>query len=192
MPIHESPSDLVRAGLAAHVAGEWGALAALLDAASLDRWCQEFIIASTGGVAFEELRRELPGVRTVEELAQLSSVELLMRFLDASDPVTEMNRTVAAAYAAVGIERPSNTIQRRSARNFEIVNEKPRSKNKALVTFREEGAPDGVEKTWSVRRDRTGQWWLRMTSDVVHLPGVHIDYIDDPVVIAYLQRYSEQ
>lgn len=190
MPIHESPSDLVRAGLAAHVAGEWGALAALLDAASLDRWCQ--VIADTRGVAFEELRRKLPGVRTVEELAQLSSMELLMRFLDASDPVSEMNRTVAAAYAAAGIERPSNTIKRRSDRNFEIINEKPLSKNKALVTFHEEGAPDGVEKTWSVRCDRTGQWWLRMTSDVVHLPGVHIDYIDDPVVIAYLERYSEQ
>jgi hypothetical protein len=209
---------VVRAGLAAHVAGDWHQLASLIEPSSLEEWRLAFVHTHTHVRSAEEWQDKLPkasraaverlaeqeaapireflarmgdyvaDTHTLEDLAKLSSAELLVRVLQQTDPIDRINRFSDRAYSAAGIPRPPSTYWSRLDQHYEVSGQERISDVLVHVTFRESGDAEGG--TWRVVSDPSGRWRMHMSSDLF-LSYSFVGVIDDPVVLAYLDEQSD-
>ena len=135
------------------------------------------------------LPRTVAGVRTADELRALDPTELLVRYLEAHDELTQVVMLYTAAYDAAALPLPDISMQRPPL-GFRPVHEEKMRDTDARVLLREvgpSGEPDGEEAEWMLRRQPDGSWRVVVTEDFLSLTGVTSIMIDDPVVSKFLQ-----
>jgi hypothetical protein len=208
-----SAESVARAALAAHIQGDWHKLASLVEPISLDEWRRGFVESNTRVRSIDDWQTQFPNVpperleqlaeptavrvrafvahlsehvvdvHTLEDLERLDSAEVLERVLQGMDPIDRLNRFTAAAYLAAGIPRPASAYHARRSRVFSISRRRRVSENRIRISFHEEGTAN--RSAWTIVRQPSGEDRLLMSPNVLYLPGGHVNYIDDPVVLRF-------